>query len=92
MLVRLDTVFQHQIPPGLIYAPGATISVTREQRGLRAGLDHDVFDETEDCCRAAPRGRRSFSEEYGGVVARFGLARLGGLMALKGGGAGAAAL
>jgi hypothetical protein len=32
MLVRLDTVFHHKISPGLIYAVGATIAVTRKQR------------------------------------------------------------
>ena len=57
MLVRLDTVFQYQIPPGLIYSPGATIAVTREQRGLRAGLVPVVVNETQDCFHAAPRGR-----------------------------------
>jgi hypothetical protein len=63
MLVRLGTAFQHQIRPGLIYALGATIAVTREQRGLRAGLGHEFFNETQDCYQAAPRGRRFLSEE-----------------------------
>jgi len=83
MLVRLETVFQHQIPPGLIYAPGMTIAVTREQRGLRAGFDHENFNETQDCCQAAPRGRRSLSEKYGGAVARWHDLRRGRSYALS---------
>jgi len=84
MLVRLETVFQHHIPPGLIYAPGMTIAVTREQRGLRAGLDHEFLTRLKTAAARLRHAAADLSEKYSGTVARFGLG------ALKGGGAAAA--
>ena len=42
--------------------------MTREQRGLRAGLGLDIVNMTQDCCQTAPRGRRSPFEESGALI------------------------